>query len=415
MAVNLTTSRQYLATYYTNDRGSDRDRSFSLYGYYENNTATSKKIVLVLKFESNARVWDGSCSMSTSNGGSASGGYYSWSEISCSFIANYNSQGKYQNVACTVYASSGTGKWGDNETFDGRISSGQSPKTFYFTLPDVDPIPDVSVDTIQILSGGYQGHIIAGFTKLRVIGNLYNAKSAKIRNTRLGTTSNWSSLYSGAITTRQFIYDLNEWLPESSSSNYSISFEAQVANSSGEDSASNSITVEKYAKPWEASGTQAYRCDENRDPDAQGTHGYVKVVWGATAIDTAVPNVVTSVVVKKTVDGVESTLTPIDSSTFASGYYEYYFDIADNDQADISVTLTDRITSITYNDLVVPKQTMPLALYQEGDSVGVAVGRMATSPGFWCYEDFYLKSSDGHSIFQISVDGNGNISATRVS
>lgn len=178
-----------------------------------------------------------------------------------------------------------------------------------------------------------------------------------------------------------------------------------------------------------------------RYTDTSGTHNGTKLLFGSTDggddvgtryvtnVSVVTENHITTATITLNSSITVTTSTYVSIGAVDSGYltlspYERtcIFPLSPISQGNVRVTLRDsfgdslspKLTNYIY--LVVPKSIMALSLYQEGDAVGIAVGRMATESGLWCYENFYLKSSTQGSgkIFHIQVDDNGNITASEV-
>lgn len=322
---------------------------------------------------------------------------------------DYDADGTWANKTVSFKMSGGSG------TYSGGGSMGDAgcgTRSGTITLP---PLPTGSVAT-SLLSDGYQGHTVAGHSKIRTTINYTNAKKVVVKYSGNGITStktllNVSSNQSSSIT--------DDYTVPIGESAYNLSVEVTLTNVDEQSSTvSTTHAVDGYSKPtYNPNTTVAFRTDSaGTESKPQGTYGKVHLTWDSTSItpvDTSVPNTLQYLKVILERDGVNTTL--YDGTAPAAGYADYLFTLPENVQGNLIVTFTDNIDTQIVESIVIPKSLMPLSLYQNGNAVGCAVGRMATEEGLWCYVDLYLLGDNGYTLYHIHVDSNGVLCADPVS
>ena len=321
------------------------------------------------------------------------------------FTVDYDSQtGKYENKTLTGWVTGGSGSYSGGGSLGTCASEGSISGTI--SLPPIDPSPTIVSRNLAIQSNGFHSLAVASITTLRFTASVTYAKSATLTVTGAGITNTYSLSVTGASSetiTKDFVVN-------PSTDNYQINATLSISNDTGNVSGASTFNVRGYHLPTYGSATYTARCLQDGTADSQGEYGRLYLTWSIAPVDTSNPNTLQTCTVK--LNGTQITAT---SGSISQGYLDFIFPLPVNVQGNLNVYFADEIYNNTITSLVVPKSIMPLSLYQSGDSVGVSVGRMATSDGFWCYEEFYLKQSGGTKVFNVAIDGSGNMTITDVS
>lgn len=411
--MQLSTSEQILCYFYPADHGSSNDRAFWVYGKYVKQTATTGYIQIRVHFYSNASVWGGTAYINVNSKGSMSFGYSSgsWATYNQTIPYTYGSNGKCSGTL-SISMSAGNAKWGNNETFEGGILSPTTVSVSY-TLPDIDPVPTVSISSITAVSGtfGSNNLWIGGKTKVRVAMTFSYMANATLQMTSGGVTTNLANFTDSKTTGCVKTYDVV--LPNVESldgTTFQAVFKVTASNNTGSASAQQTVNPYKYSKPiYDSSRTIKYRCDQNGVQKSQGTYGYLKLYWKIAAVP---GNALQSGNVKINGTTLTSSNCVLFRQNISDGYFEYIFSLPVGTQGTITTYLQDGISNNTQTSMSIPQGIVPLDLRQSGSSVGVSIGRVATDDGFWVYTDMYLLGDDGFTIYKIHVDANGNLQAT---
>ena len=396
-AYTLTTTPQVVGRIRMNESGSGDDRTFAVLAHYSANTATSKNIVIQLRFDSNGSVsGSGKCKVNNDSGTNFSFSKNSTVQIK-TYVVNYNAQGQARNNSLKVALSNMSARWSDNTSFD---ATPRNSVDTTFDLPDIDPTPTVGISGISIINGGYpdnSGNAVSMISTLRVSMNFTYAQSAVLTVTGAGITRTYTIAVTKASSeSKTQDIPLTEF---ASASNFNLSFSLQATNDTGNATATSSKAVKGYFLPRYATQTYTRRCDSQGNADSQGDYGRLYLKWDVATVDSSNPNTLQTCVVK-----LNGTVITATSGSIALGYLDFIFPLAVNVQGNLEVVLTDRISSNTITSLVVPKSTMPLSMYQSGDSVGVSIGRMCTEAGLWIYEQMHYKDPSSTSIYDIVVE-----------
>lgn len=411
MAVTLTKSYSdgFLGSVKFKDEGS---YYYYYYAYYTDVSTTRKTVHFKVRTIGATRENSASISRATFNVSltgysvsSVTGSftvYKNWVQadaLETSVDVDYNTTtGKWGPVSVSLSMSGGSGTYDDGQSMSTAASL--SAVTNTISLPDIDPAPTVEITGVTVQSNGYNGNAVAAISTLQASMSFKYASTATLTVTGVGITKTYTiNVTKAASETKTQNIPLTDFV---SSSNFTLSLSLAVANNTYTASTSATKAIKGYHLPTYGSSTYTRRCDSSGNADSNGSYGRLYLTWSVTTIDTSNPNTLQSYLVK--LNG--TTITP-SSGSIANGYLNFIFPLAVNVQGNLEVTLTDKIRSNIITSLVVPKQTMPLSLYQSGDSVGVSVGRMATSDGFWCYEEFYLKGQGHTTVYNIGVDSNG--------
>lgn len=407
MAVNLSKNYQQIFVFHTNEQGYNGDRCWHIYAKYDTtNNPTQARIYIKSVFESGDRIWGGSASISVNDGAaSASFGYGNGTVNEVSYLVNYNSTtGQYRNQTLKVAFTSSKATWGNSESFDGQVYD--SPQSTTVNLPDVDPAPTVTINSVSILSGGLSGNAVASVSKLRVNITYKNTRTMLIKWVGSGIDSGNKIInvsYSASDQTLNYDMDVN--VPPSSS-DYALRFTVTYGNNTlSNQTKTYDYTIRGYWLPTYDNGTYTQRCDVNGNADAQGEYGRLYLKWKFASINGA--NAMSSISVKLNGTTLVNGQNCVITGSISAGYLNYIFPLALNTQGDLSIIMTDLITTVTIDNLAVPKSIMALSLYQNNTDVGVTIGRMATQAGFYEALDFYLKGKDHGTFYELSIDTNG--------
>ncbi len=380
----------------------EKDRSFHIYAYYQTTGNRTANIYIKVLFSSSGRI-SGTAKLNCTGLGSPSFSFSQNSWYTSGPIAvTYGSDGTL-NKALTISISNVSASWVGNGSFDGSITNGAINTTV--TLP---ALPTGSVSS-ALYQNGFHNYVVAGHSKIQETISYNNTKKIVVNYKKDGVTSgtytikNDSTASSGTATHSVFV-------PPGSSSDYNLTVEVILTNDNGSTTISTTQLVKGYSLPTYNSATYTVRCRQDGTADSQGEYGKLHLAWSnsgsnpsITPVDTSNRNSLQTLLVKVSRNGVEETL--FNGSAPSAGSLDLIFPLAVNVQGNLIVKFTDQIDNNTVTSLVVPKSTMPLAMYQDGDDVGVSIGRMATEAGFWVYEQMYLKDPNSTTIYRIYIEG----------
>ena len=313
----------------------------------------------------------------------------------CEFDVTYANDGTWANKSIDGWVTGGNGTYSGGGTIGTCASAAHITGTV--SLPAIDPVPTCAISGVSIQSGAYNGNAVSMISTLRVSMNFTYAQSAVLTVTGAGITRTYTIAVTKASSeSKTQDIPLTEF---ASSSDFNLSFSLQATNDTGNATASSSKAVKGYFLPRYATQTYTRRCDSQGNADSQGDYGRLYLKWDVATVDSSNPNTLQTCVVK-----LNGTVITATSGSIALGYLDFIFPLAVNVQGNLEVVLTDLISSNTITSLVVPKSTMPLSMYQSGDSVGVSIGRMCTESGLWIYEPMHYKDPSSTSIYDIIVE-----------
>ena len=326
------------------------------------------------------------------------------SELS-TYRITYASDGTSTDNSLTIALSNMSATWPDGTSFNAKPT--RSSLSFTFDLPPIDQRISISLNAVSGFSNTFHSFPVAGISSFDASLSLRYARTAYIEATGAGISETY--VLSPTYVANEIITQSVHVFP--SNSDYSLNIKYQASNNRESMYGTRTYAIKGYSVPTFANGTYTRRCDSSGNSDPNGEYGRLYLTWTVTEVDPDDPNTLQLCTVK-----LNNTVISKTAGSIQDGYLDYIFPLAQNVQGNLEIYLEDEISNNTITSLVVPKSTMPLSLYQNGNSVGVAIGRMATQSGFWCYEQFYLKSSTNNSskIFNIQVDDNGQITATEV-
>ena len=353
---------------------------------------------------SGTEVASASGGMSTSGRGTDNG-----SGVETYFDVDYDSNGTWSNKYINCYMTGGSATYSaSGSAGSGASSNARGDGAGYISLPE---IPTATVSS-SLYQNGFHNYVVAGHSKIQVTVNFTNTKKIVVRYIKDGVTSGSytirnTSSGSGAVTHSVFV-------PPSSASDYTLTVQVELGNDNGTITKEATQAVKGYSLPTYSSASYTVRCDSAGTANSQGEYGKLHLAWNSTSItpvDASNPNTLQTLLVKVSRNGTEETL--FNGTAPSSGVLDLIFPLAVNVQGDMIVKFTDQIDANTVTSLVVPKSTMPLSMYQDGDDVGVAIGRMATEGGFWVYEQMYLKDPDSSTVYRIYIE-NGVLKGTAI-
>ena len=401
-AYTLSKTSQIVGRIRLGESGSVNDRTFQVKAYYQTTSNPLKVNVTVqLVFESNGNVsGSGTCNVNGTPVG------FSFSRNSTSnirtFEVSYNSSGQSKDNGLSVSLSNMSARWSDGSSFD---ASPENDVSTTYDLPNIDPIPSVSITGISIVSGGYNSQAIASISKIRVTvlyTNIRNTLNYQWSGAGQTGTGSVSVTYSQSENTATF--DIN--VP-ANSDNYTLTVKASGSNNTSSATSSDyNYAVKGYFLPYYTSQTYTMRCDVNGNADAQGEYGRLYLKWATCLIDNT--NTLINCTVKLNGTVLVNGQNCVITGSISAGYLNYVFPLQLNTQGDLGITFQDHIlTAPEITALAVPKSIMALSLYQNNTDVGVTIGRMATQAGFYEALDFYLKGKDHGTFYELSIDTNG--------
>lgn len=284
-------------------------------------------------------------------------------------------------------------------------------------------VPYVSMGDITIQSVDWNGLPVAGESILK-IDNVYfgNARSDDINNYYAVTVNVYGGSSPTVVRSSNTSIKITDIVSNNSEETiYTLTVIVSVRNRYGGSAiATKSITIYPYHLPrlfLNRTGEVSYvsRCQQDGIADGLGSYGHLHLVWDVSKINTTGSGVVNTLQSAVVVLNGSATLSPSGGS-IESGYLDYIFPLTTETQGNLLITLTDTRKSNTITGLNVPKGSMPLSMFDNGSSIGVAFGCMATEGGAWMYMPFYLQSSTSGStkMFRLCIDDNGNITAQAV-
>lgn len=418
MAINLVNTgsgnKYHVGYIHCNERPDSNDGSFYFAVYYEKvaNEPTAVNLYLYCQFEmsSSERVSGGYATINATGFSSKGMSVYTNSTTTLGpKKLTYGTDGRLSYTMSISVSGTSDPTWsGTSITYD--ITPVNSISNVVLNFPNIDPLPTVPSKSLVIQSGGFRGGTsiaVASITTLRYTATVTYAKKATLVVEGAGITNE----YSLTVTDVASESVTKDFQVNPSTSNYTLKVTLKVSNDTGSaDPAVSNFNVTGYHLPTYGSATYTARCLQDGTADSQGEYGRLYLTWDLATILASNPNKLQTCTVK--LNGTQITAT---SGSIANGYLDFIFPLPVNIQGNLEVYFADEVYHSTITSLVVPKSIMPLSLYQSGDSVGVSVGRMATSDGFWCYEEFYLKQSNGTKVFNVAIDGSGNMTITDVS
>lgn len=339
----------------------------------------------------------GSASTSGKNTDNGSG-------VEASFEVAYDSGGTWSNKLIRCWMTGGSASYSSSgNAGSGASNNARGDGQGYVSLP-VIPTATVSSALYQY---DFHEYAVAGHSKIQVTVNYNNAKKIEVSYISSITSGPYTILNVG---TAQSGVKTHVFTVPSSASDYNLTVSVKITNDNGSTTIQAIQPVKGYSLPTYNSATYTVRCRQDGTADSQGEYGKLHLAWSnsgsnpsITPVDTSNRNSLQTLLVKVSRNGTEETL--FNGSAPSAGYLDLIFSLAVNVQGDMIVKFTDQIDNNTVTSLVVPKSTMPLSMYQSGDDVGVAIGRMATEGGFWVYEQMYLKDPSSTTIYRIYIEG----------
>ena len=328
------------------------------------------------------------------------------------FDVPYDSGGTWSNKLLQCWMTGGTARYSSSGTAgSGASSNDRGDGSGYVSLP---PVPTGTVAS-ALYQNGFHGYVVAGHSKIQETITFTNTKKIVVKFKKDGVDSATYTIRD--TTSGSGTVPFSGYVPPSSASDYSLTVEVVLSNDYGSTTISTTQAVKGYSLPTYSSAAYTVRCNQSGVADSQGEYGKLHLAWtntgsnpSITPVDTSNRNSLQTLLVKVSRNGTQETL--FNGSAPSAGYLDLIFPLAVNVQGDLIVKFTDQIDTNTVTSLVVPKAIMPFAMYQSGDSVGVAFGRMATEEGVFCYLPFYILGDNGYTLYKIHIDSSGNLQVT---
>ena len=146
----------------------------------------------------------------------------------------------------------------------------------------------------------------------------------------------------------------------------------------------------------------AQRCDSDGTSNPLGAYVKVTVTWSITQIGTN-NSVTENVVVYKSTNGTSYSSAKSQAVSGYSGSFNFTTSLATTSTGYFYATIKDNLSArVQSNIKMTPKATLPLSLYDNGSSVGVSIGQMASGSGLNVYLPAY-HSEQIHTSFKSSV------------
>ena len=405
----LGTDYQYIGRIFCEERPGNTDGSYRFEAKYEN-TSDPTKVNLYIKctFEcgGGTRLTGGGCTVNASGFSSGSMGLSSNSSVTLGpKQLTYASNGTLSySVSMSISGVSDPTWRGDTATYDADPTGTASANLVF---PNIDPTPTISITGVSIVSGGYNNQAIASISKIRVAVSYQNIRnSLNYEWSGAGQNGTGSVAVSYSSTAQSTTFDIN--VP-ANSDNYTLTIKVGGANNSFNIKTPDySYSVKGYYLPYYTSETYTMRCDVNGNADSQGEYGRLYLKWATCLIDNT--NTLVNCTVKLNGTVLVNGQNCVITGSIANGYLNYIFPLQLNTQGDLGITFQDHIlTAPEITSLAVPKSIMPLSLYQDNTNVGITIGRMSTSAGFYEALDFYLKGKNHGTFYEIYIDTSGNL------
>lgn len=160
---------------------------------------------------------------------------------------------------------------------------------------------------------------------------------------------------------------------------------------------SQTVTAVAYSAPTVE--IDCTRCQSDGTIDALGEYVLVRAKWSWTSIGSPELNS-GSIAIK--VDGtLKTTYTTLTNSQTTYTQIAILSNMLATNQYTITAEISDEVMSASVSQ-VVTKATLPLSLFDDGNGIGVTIGRMATREGFNVTLDTTLLSGQNINLF----DGN---------
>lgn len=173
---------------------------------------------------------------------------------------------------------------------------------------------------------------------------------------------------------------------------------AVVTDSRGRSgTATATITADPYTAPTVE--IDCTRCQSDGTIDALGEYVLVRAKWSWTSISS--PELNSGSIAVKVDDTLKTTYTTQTNSQTTFVQIAILPSMLATNQYTITAEISDEIMSASVSQ-VVTKATLPLSLFDDGNGIGVTIGRMATREGFNVTLDTTLLSGQNINLF----DGN---------
>lgn len=156
------------------------------------------------------------------------------------------------------------------------------------------------------------------------------------------------------------------------------------------------VTAHAYTAP--TIEIDCTRCQQDGTIDALGEYVLVRAKWDWSSITNG-GSELNSATIRVSVDGtVATTYTTQTNTQTTLTQIALLPSMLGTNQYTITAEITDRILSASVSQ-VVTKATLPLSLFDDGNGIGVTIGRMATREGFNVTLDTTLLSGQNINLF----------------
>ena len=244
--------------------------------------------------------------------------------------------------------------------------------------------PEVAFTTTYI-ENAFEGYPIAGYTSVGLEASAKNWTAISANYSTPGLTKHMNFQVNGETVI------MNAGVLPSSPTNYIVEFAVEAVSKTEHTSRDTTTeTVYGYKLPTYGYQTYTTRCDSTGRADGLGEYGKLYLTWDITQIGTNNLNIAPIVMVND--ERVNAT-----EGSIADGYFTYVFPLSTSTTGNLSITLTDKISTNTITSLFISKANMAISLFDDGNDVGVSFGQMATEKGF----HFFTNNGD----WPITIDG----------
>lgn len=296
-----------------------------------------------------------------------------------------------------------------------EIGRGTATKTYTWTVPDItSTLPNTDRDTYTLRVLTYMNSTYEGTALESVKDIVATVPSSYVPTITIGTITEGNAdvpnefpfvvgvskpviptTFTGSAgsTVVSRSVSANGETQTSTSSSASVSFSmtrtlsalTTAVNASTTDSrgrtgtATKNITAVAYSPPTVA--VDCTRCQSDGTIDALGEYVLVRARWAWTSITNGGPEL-NSATIKTYVDGtLKDTYTTSTNNQQNLTQVVILPSMLATNQYTLTIVIEDELMTATVSQIVT-KAVLPLSLYDDGNDIGVTVGRMATREGF---------------------------------
>lgn len=245
-------------------------------------------------------------------------------------------------------------------------------------------VPGITIGTITDNIGF--SSFVAGYSKLTIslTGSVSSDGGASISGYSIivrDTNASGSVLYTASATTSSSSQSFTMNVPIASASTH---ITAIIADSRGRTTtATRTVSAVAYSQPQIS--IAANRCDSGGTSDPLGAYVKISVTWSITQIGTS-NTVDGNVITYKSTNGTSYSSADSRTASGYSGTYSFVTALATMSQGWFYTTIKDKVSGqVTSPIKMVPKATIPLSLFDDGNGVGATLGQIASGSGFNIY------------------------------